>query len=93
MEYNELAAKMLKKRKSSLVFASFAPFRGYSSGLTCSLCNGFGSKPAPGTRIRRNVKRVTTSPMSIHVSSSATSRLPGGGGGEPANGNEDGNRQ
>jgi hypothetical protein len=47
MEYNELAAKMLKKRKSSLVFASFALLRGYSSGLTCSLCNGFGSKPAP----------------------------------------------
>jgi hypothetical protein len=43
VEYKEIAAKMLKKRKSLFVFASFALFRGYSSGLTCSLCNGFGS--------------------------------------------------
>lgn len=29
------------------VYASFAPFRGYSSGLIRSLCNGLGSNCAP----------------------------------------------
>jgi len=37
MEYNEIAVKRLKKRKTNCFYA---PFRGYSLFPLCSLCCG-----------------------------------------------------
>ena len=38
MEYNEMAAKRRKKRKSSFIYAPFVHFRGNSLLPVCSLC-------------------------------------------------------
>ena len=40
MEYNEIAVKRLKKRKTHYFYVPFAPFRGYSLFPLCSLCCG-----------------------------------------------------
>ena len=40
IEHKEIAAKRRKKRRSSCVFARFAPFCGYSFGRACGLCYG-----------------------------------------------------
>jgi len=41
MEYNEIAAKRRKKRKTYCSCAPLAPFRGYYLFRLCSLCCAF----------------------------------------------------
>ncbi len=47
IEHKEMAAKRRKKRRSSYVFAPFAPFCGHSFGPACGLCYGLLSKCVP----------------------------------------------
>ena len=57
IEYRKMAAKKRKKRRSSCVFAPFAPFCGYSFGPACGLCYGLLRKLL-GRRTRKCKMRL-----------------------------------
>jgi hypothetical protein len=57
MEYNEMAAKRRKKRKTYCLYAPFASFRGYSLSPLCSLCCGLMSKPGNRTGLNAETQR------------------------------------